>query len=1342
MTHDIQTKINSLLEYIKDSTINRYNHHPDQKAKEAELSWGASHFWANIIYKSERVQNESSVEKFYDFKKSYEDRIGIQIDVDHLFEKFWIRKIIGFIEIPDGIRQICLVFEKIKDLKKELEFLCSYYPNIQDKSKVDKTNFEKAVADYESLHDLSLDLTNFYKSGMISEKNNEVQFSELDYYEGFIKYWDEASFILALYKEKRHDRKLVIKKTIFKEFHDSFKNLYSHCPSEEMFLEQKVIQPYEGEWYRIDFYNTDPRYWGELDDKICGTYWGLLLEDNTYNSDEERVMFFISQLRYYGLPYDTLLYSTEDQQKRFIDAAFNLIIEDQDSIGAGEEFKKANLDSDRHISIGSISRNENYSAITINPSDPFELFESLDQWSEMRQASGFTEQSARSKLLYLVSTIVKYDFEVERVKTADIDKPEIHRYKRIFSLLGISLERPIILWFVVQEIRRRRRDIIPYLLSNKTYISLSFYIIDGFEFPDYRQAYLYEKLWADCVELALIHLRSIATEKEILAKVIFQIYRRLNANKYEIPYNRQSPSNETLVLQEREKKEKHILAILENSPIDNHRVYNGGDGYLVPWIFNELLKCFSDFEIKPFYRNGTIQFPMLQWNGLAWLMKCSTYWKYKNQFASQFSDIHNLTTTFFTLYMSRIEIVEIEKYNPFQDKEVTGLPLWSEKIERLQHIEWIYPIYFFNKQQKLNSFLEPRFTFDTTEDQYHKKNQFVAEKLRTHIGVLLQVLRTLVTSELPYGFIKEEVVEIKLKIEQQIIDYLRSHSKDVPQQGRIDLFSYQREIGFDSSGKEALLPEIARAFTWFTNKEAIIDAIIETGDIIKILTLVDQITSEGIRQTLIEKISKSNLQSFLEKSHWIPEIHTALLKITRYPQLMEQIDEIVKYWETNISGKTKEYGDQLFQSKLLIAYFNKDEAALNAIPDSPKDGTRSMSELSSHDHKQFYRALLNMEDDPLKAHMIFNELVSRYAGKYPVFAMNRMAAKINVAKQKNDDTGIYSESIEEWAVYQTENPDLDIAALGKNLIINKLGVLQKTQRIVELDTEYEKLEIPYRMLPEILEIKIQRLLDESKVVEAISLLETAEKYHLFSGVTEIEFINDLKLKVHGIDNVIELRAHYNRIFTSPAEKLINIFPEKLNGRNDLGEFIVNEIVLAASRMLDKIKAIDEINDENKYNDIIQLALESRIGLWGWTVKDQTRKASSPSQIGLGEIDLDILDWNKKSMATCEAFILKNPALVESHLGKLMAHYTHNRNILIALIYYTDTNDKFEDKWKKYSSSTVPNLKFPIGYEIDRSGVEDLTKQFDSQRTGIKIGRSIHGTGNRLFHVFVNINYTV
>jgi len=82
----------------------------------------------------------------------------------------------------------------------------------------------------------------------------------------------------------------------------------------------------------------------------------------------------------------------------------------------------------------------------------------------------------------LLWIIIKNDFEVETgEESTEEETPIIFQYKRIDTLIKISKERPTLLGMIVNDIIHHRRDIIPYLLTNVDFISLSFQIIDQFQ---------------------------------------------------------------------------------------------------------------------------------------------------------------------------------------------------------------------------------------------------------------------------------------------------------------------------------------------------------------------------------------------------------------------------------------------------------------------------------------------------------------------------------------------------------------------------------------------------------------------------------------------------------------------------------------------------------------------------------------------------------------------------------------------------------------------------------------------------------------------------------------------
>ncbi len=1344
LDYNQKEKLKEIQQFIYTYTADRSNVYKDPEALDADFKWNASLFCAKTIHLAETKSKEFTPNQFNKFKKEYEQNTGKSSNAGSLFDKYWIRTVLGKVKIAGLVDSACNTFERISNYKKELEFLVKEFPEGKEESnKITIDEFNKIKLKYENDFSLALDEEGLFEQNWLSVKDSQVQISQMNYFfKAFLDSWNEFEFLLEYKKQISKDRERGLKIDIasFNKLHKSFRKFYQETPTVDKLINQQVLKKDE-EFYYLDLFDTKPRYWSELSEKIIAHYWQLLIEDQDYISDEFRIIQLLNQIEHFGWSKNFLSFVPEESMKRFLNVALEIVINEPDLNKVKSEFNKISIDPDSGSLYTELLFNspEKFDDFSLNHEDCFELLGSFEEWELKAKSTYLYGQSSRKEISYLIHVIIKHDLEIESTDEQDGEGYKLNYYKRIFTLLNEVQEKPILLWEIKCYILLSRREFLPYLLVDKRYISFAFQLIDQMEdyFHDNWCKQNYNKLWEKCLNLGLTTIRSEVNE-ESSSKLIFQIYLQLNHDKYFIPFNR----NQTIERQntsKKEDKESLILSLIENSLKSD---YKNDNQYLIPSIFNDLINLFVSFKSEPLYINGTVNFPMLQWDGITWLMKCSTYWKYKQQFETNPPNIHSLTNTFFKLYIERIEITEVNKYNFFDGKEEKGLPLWSEKIERLDFIDWVYPIYFIFKQQKLNSFLEPRFYFNSTSDQYHKENQFTADKLRTHVGVLLQVLNKLVLPSIPYGFNNEDLSEIRSRVEQQIIDYLKSHTKDIPEDGRVDLFDYKKEWAYNSTEKEALLPQIAKALYWFENREKITEAIIESQDITKVLSIIRWTTSEGLKQKLIRKVKESDIKEFLEKTHWIPEVQQTLLEISRYPQLIEKLEQIVAFWEKNISKKNYKYANQLFQTRMLIAYYNRDEIELNNLKEPEKRISYTPNELSFDDHKQFYTGLIRLERNTESAYQIFKNLSFKHP-KYPVLALNQMAAKIEMAKAKGDDAEVYREALEEWNDYASKNKQ-DEESLGNTFVVNRLFILFKLQEFKNLDNLYGALDLPYQMLPDALEVKIESLIKRKRIGEALFIIEKAKSYHVYSDLKNIGFINDLESKVNGIDNIEELHFQYNRIFNSSPTKLINIFPESLNGNRSILKFMTKEIARSASKMLDKIISISEINSEDKYNDIVELCLDSRINPWGWHIGEQSRGGfSDPKNKSIkkqpGERDLPVYDLNKEMICLCEAFIYRTPAPAKSHLKKIFNYY-HQKENLIMLIYDLKTAKESRKNWNQYIHDILPNTDFPKGYGY--LDCKEVTSDFNYQNSAIKIVRSTHENNQIIHHVFVNINYKV
>ena len=402
-----------------------------------------------------------------------------------------------------------------------------------------------------------------------------------------------------------------------------------------------------------------------------------------------------------------------------------------------------------------------------------------------------------------------------------------------------------------------------------------------------------------------------------------------------------------------------------------------------------------------------------------------------------------------------------------------------------------------------------------------------------------------------------------------------------------------------------------------------------------------------------------------------------------------------------------------------------------------------LSEMDADDLKNFYKGVLVIKSDPARAYAIFSDLHRRFA-TYAGIAMNRMAAKVNWA-QSDDNSVFYHEALEEWKQVEGNFSKENLEGLEPHLSVNLMHIFYKLDEFDLLDRRYYNLPLLYQMQPDILKIRIEALKNR-RIDEGIQLLKEARNYHQYGGITENLFLEELETIVHGTDDIEILRYYFNRIFDSSPGKMIVVLPEWLNGKTDVAAFLVKEVVDAADRMLEKVKALDNIRDENKYSDIVEVVLNARLTYLRWNVGSQSRGGyAHPSGGGVpiqpGERDLTIRDANGKSLLVIEAFILRNAAETHKHLKKVF-NYDHKRNEFLILIYDTHENgDDFKANWKKYKEETVLATVFPAGYGLDGI-VEDVTADFGSSLCSIMIGKSRHKNGSILFHVMVDIHYRV
>lgn len=1308
----------------------------DNSALEADLLWDAARFWAAVINISTPTGRYRTIAQFEAFVQQYQEQTGKSVDVAQLFRKHWLRKVFGFVEIAGAVSSALYRLDEMLPFGKELKFISQFYKEHASKRqiKVPLARVEEAVEAYENAHQVALNRDGIFFRKWARKEGDQVEIFAIDiYFDPLLENWDELEFLF--HWRQRADGTADSGFAVPKQALAQIQGAFAHF---EGLLDKKVIRT-AGDTCYIKFHGTGTE-WRDLDDKIAGFYWELLIRDSQYPDDETRLITWLTKILDKSDWPNHLAYVTTTTRERFLQAAMELLLKETDVNGCEEEVLKALLDSREYKGLEVLGRDfakyyENHQLVN---EDLFELYHSLRKLEDESTISFWHHQPVRHLPGILLHSITLHDPEFSK----DAGGSYIP-FQRLFALLRASKDKPYFLWRIAQSVIVWRPAVLPILFTQADFCTLGLSLLDELKFRS-GDAEIRQTVWTKSVSLLLESLLPVEGHEGQLATIIFQLFRQLNAEKYTIPYNRSNRQKERENRQVAEKRERAVLALVEDAPLHKGLVFGEAASYLLPAIFEQLGTRFLAYAEQPLYKNGVVQFPMVKWDGLFWLMKVATYWKYRPHFSRHSEQAMLLAEHFLEQYWASMEQREVDTYNYFEERPERATPLWSEKIERLALLDWIYPIYNIYRLNQLPSFLAIRFRFEKTEDRSHRQNDFTADKLRTHIGVLLQILRKLVLPSLPYGFERSALQDIKESIEKQVVTYLQQHSRDVPAEGRVDLFSYRKELRFNYTEKEALLPQLAQAINWFSDKERIIDVLLSTGDLVKLLTILDYIAVEGIRKKLLARIKITDLVDFLNNLHGVPEVQAILEKISHYPELLPQLEQAIQFWKDKVveTRDDRQYKQQLFVSQLLAAYFKKDTTALESV-EQPDTFQGSVSELNYWGMQQFYKGLLLIPREPEAAAHIFNELAQRYPS-YSSIALNRLVARLQLGEQKND-TDIFRAAYEEWKEYANRHGhSVDFASIEPGISVSLMTILLHLGEYAAIDDTFKRLDLPAKMNYNILEIQVKSLTAQKKTAEALSLVGAGKSYHQFSGYTQIQELDDLEALISGEDNVDELAIHYQRIFKSTASRLIKILPANFNGKLQLHEFLVKEIVHAADKMLEKIRSIDKIDNEDKYNDIIEMLLDARLNILGWHVGAQARggySAGSGTSAGTqpGERDLPIFDVNKKMLLLCEALIYRGQGNAAPHLQKVFNYY-HQQEAFVMLFYDNGTIKKgFEGNWKEYLEEVLPNTTFSTGKEIT-GDIVDVTADYGCEASAIKVARSVHASNTVLYHVFINIHY--
>lgn len=330
-------------------TINQYktpNLKRSKKVEDANKLWNASLLFCKIALVAKSSERFFSREDFEKFTIQYNKHNSTRVETNSLFDKFWLREVLGFIHIPDAVRVVTNDYEKYENYKNEMFFLKYLYEIYPDQI-INKNDLEGYILEFEAKNQIKISRKWISETSWVKLSKDKVnlKIGNVGYLFNLIDNWDYFAFLYAfkLQTYKRQEQNFKINPNKLIQLLSNHSAYFPLTPSLLDFEQNKTFFKHKKE-YIFQTTQNEINYWYDLKDEISGHYWEGLLQNMSFLSDEDRLLKFIDVILK-GPQWPSVENHISDASKeRLLDASVSLIQKERDINGIENEFVKCYLD--------------------------------------------------------------------------------------------------------------------------------------------------------------------------------------------------------------------------------------------------------------------------------------------------------------------------------------------------------------------------------------------------------------------------------------------------------------------------------------------------------------------------------------------------------------------------------------------------------------------------------------------------------------------------------------------------------------------------------------------------------------------------------------------------------------------------------------------------------------------------------------------------------------------------------------------------------------------------------------------------------------------------------------
>lgn len=1323
----------------------------DNKAEScstAELGWGCAYLKTEILKKSKAQAyyyiDRTTLERM---AEEFTTDTGYSIDQEGLIQKGWLRIVMGMVRIPETIRAGSREADKVKGLQHEIIFLNSFLDTNSTKI-VEEKEFKRRAKAYNKNHSVTLDLTKAEAQHLWERKGQNIQVNNVSIYipvaENLVAFLFIDTIRKALSDESQN--KLEIEITLLEGIINRHREFFPATPTYMQFQEEGIFIPLTGCAYcAIKFQNAFTAK--DVNDKTGALLWEYLINDHSFDEDQQRLFYWYTRIILHGNDCHTAGFFSEEVKQRFLDAAMEYVLGETDLAKGIEEYDKIRFDNYasrlHYIQYYLLTKPDK--DLLQQSDDAFEALEKFSAWDRSDGESMLIILHARRAVTYFLAEIISQDEE--------------YAYKNVQQLLAARSIKPFLFWYSCYLLYSQYPNILAFLAQNEVYSSLTFSLLMKVKQRDtLAQAEADEKRELLTVFFAMI-TNDAGGEYRVddarKAKIFFQVLLKTTRGKFKIEGNFGSDHyrikrrfSQLLSGQVRDIFEKAELQMTVFS-----------DGYrkkplLCTGLVDELFLLISQYEPVDRYRNGNISLSFEKLDLLIYLLQLMSMPAYEDAHGKNAALHKAICQKICEVYLLSMNMVKtkVRDHDKAGEAMRTSVPSWSDQSVNIGQVDWALSLITLQSGKQLDQLLRPSgIEFQKIDKKYNPYNQFTAQKLRTHLQVLFHAFNKIYEWKKEYSNRSLPVKETLALLKDAITFYVTEYSVTINGTRRYDIFSESLERSLYTDSHEQLLPVIGAAMNRFNkaNNKKIIRELVKSEQIIRSLILLEYVVSEEERKVLLNLILNTNIIEALSDMRFSDQ-QFVIQSLSKEKEFLALAEKALGYAEERYNKRRPAFKDEqdqvfIYKTKLLIAYQKSDKNLLEKIT-APTLETYMSHQFSAADEKEFYRALLLLDQSkPKDAYLIFDRQLSHAKEDRPGLALNRFAAKIRWAaseKNKSKQMQMYHDSLTQWQSFASQLVKEEALSFIQDKIWhNLLYVYDQLEEDLQFDELYESLDHAIKMKEGILELRVKNLVRRNMTQRAESLLDQARIFHELPEHTYPPFIIALEKLTASKETAAVLQSQYLRIFRTSPEQLVRIIPDDINDSKTVNEFLLGEIFSAASQMLRYINSISEIEDEDKYSDLLMLALNGRLLHYRWKAINKRGGFPESGLSNPGEIDFVIESANQEYLAVCEALRLQSivAAKISLHCKKVF-NYDPARHLLFNLVYFEGGSAKFEKAWTKYKEVVRDKIVFPKDFLLKDKQQKEITKPGKHQ--GIRIAKAVHGKNTTVYHLFIDIAYRI